>query len=112
MLDFAYIIGGRDSEKKPTNAVQGYRMRRHKKTETRLEEVQVAPMLECRECPGVTQFESGIVVCGGWKDDALLTCEIYDSRAKSSVPICMLNSAAKYIYLFFYEKVEPTPQHA
>ncbi len=83
LLDIVYIIGGEDEQKEPINTVRGYRIRLHEMAENIVEEVQVAPMLECRQCPGVTQFESGIFVCGGWRGCELDTCEIYDKSVNS-----------------------------
>ncbi len=83
LLDAVYIIGGWDAQKKAINTVQGYRVRLHETAENSVEEVQVAPMLECRQCPGATQFESGIVVCGGWGNGVLDTCELYDKSFNS-----------------------------
>ncbi len=83
LLDVVFIIGGWDAQKKAINTVQGYRVRLHEMAENSVEEVQVAPMLECRTCPGITQYESGIVVCGGWGGVALDTCEMYDKNANS-----------------------------
>ncbi len=78
------MIGGWDAQKKHTNRVQAYRIRLHEKAGTRLEEVQVTPMLDCRQCAGVTHFESSIVVCGGFSGAvSLATCEIYDSKANA-----------------------------
>ncbi len=78
-----YVIGGEDAQNKSTNSVQGYRFRLKQTFENCLEQLQVPPMLDCRCDHGVAQCESGIVVCGGWNDDAELnTCEIYDKSAK------------------------------
>ncbi len=79
-----YVIGGQDAQNKPTNNVQGYRLRVNEKFEYRLEALQVPPMLDCRYDPGATQCESGIVVCGGWNDGAELnTSEFYDKTANA-----------------------------
>ncbi len=78
-----YIIGGWGAQKTLTSKVRGYRVRLHEMAENSVEEVEVAPMLESRQCPGATQFESGIVVCGGHGDDELGTCEMYDIRVNS-----------------------------
>ncbi len=85
LVDVVYIIGGWDAQEKPTNTVRGYRVRLHELAENNVEEVQVAPMLECRSGPGATQFESGIVVCGGGNVTCgeLDTCETYDKSANS-----------------------------
>ncbi len=78
-----FIIGGEDARKEPTNTVSGYRVRLHEMAENSVEEVQIAPMLECRSCPGATQLESSVVVCGGWREGELDTCEIYDRSVNS-----------------------------
>ncbi len=84
LLGVVYLIGGLNAHYKAINTVQGYRLRRKEKFENRLKKLQVPPMLDRRYNAGVTQCESGIVVCGGRNDvDALNTCEIYDKSANA-----------------------------
>ncbi len=82
-VDVVYIIGGDNEQNIEINAVRGYRIRLNDMAENSVDEVQIAPMLECRSGPGATQFESGIVVCGGWGNGELDTCEMYNKSFNS-----------------------------
>ncbi len=82
-LGVVYVIGGLDAHYEATNNVQGYRLRLNENLENRLEALQVPPMLDRRYHAGVTQCESGIVVCGGRNNGILNTCEIYDKSANA-----------------------------